>query len=453
MSTEPTTPPAEPKERFPVEFWIANGMELLERAAFYGFYISITLYLTDLVGFSDKETGIVAGIFVAVLYFLTPFVGAVSDKVGFKRCLIIAFSLLTLGYTLLGLTTAKSSVLIALAIIAIGGSFIKPLITGTIAKTTTERNRARGYATFYWMVNIGSFSGKTFVPFIRLGAGLEYVNFFSAGLSLVALLFAVFAFTESERPGKGKSIAETGRTLLRVLGTPRLLALILIVSGFWTTQYQLYATMPKFVIRLLGEQSKPEWIANINPLIVVLFVVLITKLMSKRRASTSIFVGMMLVPAAALIISLGQSIAATYGESLSVFGLFETHPLVLTLVIGIALQGFAESFISPRYLEYFSLQAPKGEEGTYLGFAYLYSFFAAIAGFILSGFLLDTYCPDPKTLPAGLTAVQKAVYYQDAYMIWYYFIGIGLVAAFALLVFAAITERSDRAKSASTSRT
>jgi len=160
----------------------------------------------------------------------------------------------------------------------------------------------------------------------------------------------------------------------------------------------------------------------------------------------------MLVPAAALIISLGQSIAVTYGESLSVFGLFETHPLVLTLVIGIALQGFAESFISPRYLEYFSLQAPKGEEGTYLGFAYLYSFFAAIAGFILSGFLLDTYCPDPKTLPAGLTAVQKAVYYQDAHMIWYYFIGIGLVAAFALLVFAAITERSDRAKSASTSR-
>ena len=41
------------------------------------------------------------------------------------------------------------------------------------------------------------------------------------------------------------------------------------------------------------------------------------------------------------------------------------------MIVGIALQGFSESFISPRYLEYFSLQAPKGEEGLYLGFSHL----------------------------------------------------------------------------------
>jgi MFS family permease len=102
------------------------------------------------------------------------------------------------------------------------------------------------------------------------------------------------------------------------------------------------------------------------------------------------------------------------------------------------------SFISPRYLEYFSRLAPKGEEGVYLGFSYLYSFFAAIAGFILSGYLLDRYCPDPKTLPAGLTAIERALYYEHAYQIWYYFIAIGLFAAASLLVFAFVTQRNDK---------
>ena len=56
--------------KFPMDFWLANTMELFERAAYYGFFIVITLYLTDIVGFSDKETGIVAGLFYAGLYLL-----------------------------------------------------------------------------------------------------------------------------------------------------------------------------------------------------------------------------------------------------------------------------------------------------------------------------------------------------------------------------------------------
>ncbi|MCL4549945.1 MAG: MFS transporter, partial [Bacteroidetes bacterium] len=97
--------------------------------------------------------------------------------------------------------------------------------------------------------------------------------------------------------------------------------------------------------------------------------------------------------------------------------------------------GLAECFISPRFLEYFSFQAPKGEEGVYLGFSHLHSFISALVGFIMSGFLLDKYCPDPKTLPAGLTEIQRAAYYADAHLIWYYFLAIGFAAAIALFIF------------------
>ncbi len=433
--------------KFPKEFWLANLMELLERAAYYGFFIVLTLYLTDVVNFTDKETGVIAGIFFAGLYFLPPFVGAISDKIGFRRGLILAFSLLAIGYFLLGVFTTKFAVVLELGIVLIGASFIKPLITGTVAKTTNEANRARGFSLFYWVVNIGSFSGKTFVPYVRQGIGLEYVNFFSSAMAILALLFAIFAFKERVNENNNKkSVKDVFNALIKIFTTPRLIILTFIVAGFWTIQNQLYATMPKYVIRLMGDNAKPEWFANVNPLVVVIFVVFVTQLMRNKLAVTSMLVGMILMPFSALAMSFSHGLEGILGNTISFFGLFEAYPLTVMLIIGIAIQGLAECFISPRFLEYFSFQAPKGEEGMFLGFSHLHSFFSALIGFILSGFLLDAYCPDPKTLPAGITAAQKAAYYAHAHYIWYYFFFIGCVAAIALFIFWVVTNRIDAKK-------
>lgn len=57
-------------------------------------------------------------------------------------------------------------------------------------------------------------------------------------------------------------------------------------------QQQLYATMPKYVIRMAGETAKPGWIANVNPFVVVCCVSFITRWMAKRTAITSMNVGM-----------------------------------------------------------------------------------------------------------------------------------------------------------------
>jgi dipeptide/tripeptide permease len=58
-------------------------------------------------------------------------------------------------------------------VIMVGGSFIKSVITGTVATETNEINRARGYSICYAMVNIGSFSGKTIVKPLRDSMGDE----------------------------------------------------------------------------------------------------------------------------------------------------------------------------------------------------------------------------------------------------------------------------------------
>ncbi|NOY22773.1 MAG: peptide MFS transporter [Acidobacteria bacterium] len=430
--------------KFPRDFWLANSMELFERAAYYGFFIVLTLYLTDIVGFSDKETGIVAGLFYGGLYLLPPFVGAVSDRIGFKNGLILAFSLLTFGYAMLGLqqvVESKTMVILFLLIVMVGSSFIKPLITGTVAKTTTEANRARGYSLFYWVVNIGAFSGKTFVPFIRQGMGLRHVNFFSAGMAFAALLFAIFVFKNIEAPEERKSVREVFHALIKILTTPRLIILTLIVAGFWTIQGQMYATMPKYIIRMVGPGARPEWLANVNPAVVVLFVVLITHWTKKYKAVTAMLMGMVLMPFSALAMSAGPWLQHLAGNDIPILGMI-LHPFTVMMIVGIAVQGLAECFISPRFLEFFSLMAPKGEEGVYLGFSHLHSFISALVGFFMSGFLLDAYCPDPKTL-TGLSPAEKAAHYAHAHYIWYYFVAIGFTAAIALFIFRLVTTRSE----------
>ena len=113
----------------------------------------------------------------------------------------------------------------------------------------------------------------------------------------------------------------------------------------------------------------------------------------------------------------------------------------------IVVQGLAECFISPRYLEYFSLQAPKGEEGMYLGFSHLHSFLSSIFGFGLAGVLLTKYCPDPALFESREAWEAASV---NAHYIWYYFAAIGLIAAIALLIFAKITDFIDKKKKANT---
>jgi dipeptide/tripeptide permease len=429
--------------KFPREFWVANLIELFERAAYYGMFIVLAVYLTREVGFTDVETGWVTGLFASLIYMAPTFTGALSDKMGFRQALILAFALLSGGYLLLGLWPTKGVAVTALAFIMLGGSFVKPIISGTAAKASDEKNRARAYSIFYMMVNIGAFLGKTIAKPLRVELGLRYINFYAAGMAFVALIVVYFMYRDIDTTGKGKSLKETLNGLLRVLKNVRFMALILIVAGFWAIQHQLYATMPKYTLRLVGEHASPEWLANINPLVVVLLVVPITHLVRKISPVSSIGIGLLIIPFSALTISLSPVLTRwAGGNHVSIFGLFSLHPITVALIFGIALQGLAETFLSPRFLEYASKQAPKGEEGLYLGYSHLTTFFANLFAFVSSGYLLDKYCPDPRTLAPE----QMATAYEHAHYIWYFYAGIGFLAFLLLLVYKFVCDYIDRRK-------
>lgn len=467
--------------KFSKAFWVANTVELLERLAYYAVFIVITLYLSNILGFTDTQAGIIAGTFSAFLYLLPTFVGAYADKIGFRKSIIIAFTLLTVGYASLavlptmlqstglvsygtgdgkgifsgffsntfnvvfgsetvysGLQTGSERWIIVpvLILIVVGGAFIKAVISGTVARETTSENRARGYAIFYMMVNIGAFTGKTVVDPLRKSIGdmgLVYLNYFSAGMTLMALITVFFLYKSTQTAGQGKSTKEIWTALIKLCGNTRLVVLILIVTGFWVVQQQLYASMPKYVIRMVGADASPGWIANVNPLVVFVFVNLVTSLMAKRNALTSMTIGMFIIPVSALIMAGGNMIGKEF-----ILGM---HPVTFMMILGIIFQALAECFISPRFLEYFSKQSPKGEEGLYLGFSHLHSFFSSLIAFITAGVLLEKFCPDPKSLPPGTNYAEATA---NAHYLWLVFFAIGLISAIALVIYGKVVNRIDQ---------
>ena len=88
-----------------------------------------------------------------------------------------------------------------------------------------------------------------------------------------------------------------------------------------------------------------------------------------------------------------------------------------------------------------------------MGYAHLNFFVAYLVGFILSGFLLNAFCPDPNKLSPVIRAAYQAALrgqgpmpgeYAHAAFLWYVFAAIGMVAFLVLLVFQSVTQKADK---------
>jgi dipeptide/tripeptide permease len=435
--------------RFPRAFWTGNAAELFERAAYYGTFIALRTYLIRVVGLDDVQAGWVAAPFAALIYLLPFFTGAAADRMGFRPALTLAFALLTVGYGMLGVFSTLGPVLAGLALIVVGGAFVKPVITGTVSTSSDAANRARAFSIFYMVVNIGSFMGKTIVAPIRIDLGVERVPWFSSAASFAALVLVLLVFRPPSRDDvRPRNLRETLAGMWMAMSNLRFLALILITAGFWAIQGQLYAAMPDYVLRMAGETYKPEWYANVNPLVVVLFVVAITHMVRNWKPQHSILVALGMIPFSAL----AMASSAFLPNPVRVLG-FDLHPITAMMVVGIAIQGLAECFLSPKYLEFASKQAPEGKEGAFLGFAHMNTFFAWLFGFVFSGYLLQAYCPEPTTLPAAVQAAHAAWLagagpmpetYAHAHWLWFAYTGIGVLSFVLMGVYVVVTERLDR---------
>lgn len=196
---------------FPPMFWLVIFFEFIERGSYYGMMSFISVYFVDVLHIPRENVGVIKGVIQPLLYFLPIISGALADRFGFRRLLMVAFTLLGGGYFLTSQATTYSAVFAALVIMGFGAGTFKPLISGIIARATNEENSSLGFGVYYWSINIGAFLFPLIlVPFLK-AINPSYVIIAAAICTAAMIIPTIFLFKD---PVKQSNIDKRSQTSL-----------------------------------------------------------------------------------------------------------------------------------------------------------------------------------------------------------------------------------------------
>ncbi len=474
---------------FTKPFWLASVMELFERWAWYGLFAVLALYLTGstdkgALGFTHIERGEIMSYVTFILYLLPIVTGAISDKIGYKLSLIIAYSLLAVGYYFMGEVTSYSAVFLMFLVVAVGAAMFKPVASAIVTKSTDKRNSSFGFGVFYMMVNIGGFFGPLFSSKLRNEYGWKIVFLMATIAIVINLIIVIFFFKEPNREKTdetlGETITKSLKNIWEALSDMKLTMLLLIMVGFWLMFNQLFYTLPVFIEEWINTKPvydlfhkilppiaeflkndegaiNPEMIVNLDAFFIIIFQMIISMIILKWKPISAMMTGIFI---------------AIIGIALS----FYTNNSLYT-VLGILVFAIGEMTSNPKFSDYIAKISPKGKEALYMGTYFLPIAFANLLTKWITGDLYEKYSDKvalirrelstknielPEIVKGSysktdfyneaatklqMTQDQMTTYIWDTYHpgnIWYVIAGIGLLTIVGLLVYNSVIGKGEK---------
>ncbi len=436
-------------------FWVANISEIFERLSYYGAFASLALYLQERLNFSTEQTGTLTGIFGGMVWFLAIFGGAAADRLGFRRALSSAYLILAVAYFLIGsigapwLAPVRNAVPLSLFVgfililPALGIALVKPCVVGTTARASKENVRSIGYSIYYTMVNVGGAAGPYFASWAHRHLGVENVYRLAAVSVFAMFFFVLLFFREPHKPGDAPppSIATVARNFCTVVGNYRLVLPVLMVAlvlrialwvypslsvpwwiwvgllalvlagiskfmwflvlftGYWIVFWQQYISLPGYIHGYISPHADVEIILVTDGLTVICLTLAVNFLTRKIPAFQAVILGTVITSLSWLILAF--------------------RPTVWAAVLSLFVLALGEIIQQPRYYEYISRLAPPGQQGTYMGFAFLPIGIGSLIGGWFGGTLVH-YFGEVVHQPERIWWCVSAVGMATSALLWIY---------------------------------
>ncbi|HWY43241.1 MAG TPA: MFS transporter [Candidatus Sulfotelmatobacter sp.] len=394
-------------------FWVANISEIFERLAYYGAFASLANYLRETLNFPTEQTGTLTGFFGGMVWFLAIFGGAVADRLGFRRALSFAYLMLSGAYFLLGSIGAswigpvRNAVPMTLFVgcilllPALGISLVKPSVVGTTARASRENVRSLGYSIYYTMVNIGGLLGPFAGSLARRYLGAGKIFLIAAAAVFLMFFFVLAFFREPKRVDDAPlpTIGETLRNFATVLGNPKFMIFLLIFTGYWIVFWQQWIVMPVYLHQFVNKDIDVERILMTDSIIVITCTILLNQLTKKLPAFSAIILGTFITGISWLILAF--------------------YPSAWGAVATIGVLAIGEIVHQPRYYEYVSRLAPEGQQGTYMGFAFVPLGIGSLVGGWFGGKTLH-YFGEVMNRPRWTWLVIVGVGVMTTLLLWIY---------------------------------
>ncbi len=442
------------KQKFPRSFWTANATELFERGAYYAMASFVVIYLGRL-GFGEYWPSTLNGVLWTIVYFLPILSGTIADQIGFRKALLLAFVLIFGGYLFMsypvliaghelapkplpGFAASIDTVIAVVAgilLIGVGGSFVKPCISGTIQKTSLGR-ATLGFAIFYMIINIGSLFGRAASFTVRTKFNnISLIFVVAAACAAIAFLIVMFLYRDPETELGGvvqakpkRSVGEILFNMVRVLGNKRFLLFLLVSSGFNFLYSQVYNVLPLYLERVVENEPAVDLYTMANPIVIVLFQLVITSIFGKMKPIKSMVIGTIII-SLAMVVNLVPVFMRT-GARLEILDLLPIGSAMVVLTV--AMIAFGELFTSARTYEYIGALAPKGQEGLFLGYANLPMAIGALVGGPVGALIFNqVMARGALRMPNGLLLLDPAWNAAG----WIILASIGLVSATSMWLY------------------
>lgn len=429
----------------PRELWVIYLTKVLEILAYGLMSSTLVLWLSSDLGYSDTAAGDTIAIWSTVLTLVTVLVGSLVDAIGVRKSFLAGFLFVLVARVVMTVTTSPFLALtFGLFPLAVGLAMMVPVMNAALRIYTSPAQRTMAFAMFYTLMNVGFAIAGWLFDAVRSRLG-EYGTQTLLGMELSTYRVLFFWATVATLPGflitwlflrpgvevtdKGIEIVEqkpkytdkstltgmwlsmrdAGRETLRIFSGVwkqpnfgRFLVFLSLIVMIRLVFYHMHYTFPKYGIRELGNGAPIGQLWSVlNPVIIVILTPLVGAFTGRISSYSMIAVGSSF--AALPVFFLAMPAAWFAGLADGPFGHLIAHtwlgvegpvnPLYVSITLFVFFFSIGEAIWSPRLYEYTAAIAPKGQEGSYMAFSLLPYFVAKLFVGMMSGRLLEHYCP------------------------------------------------------------
>lgn len=487
----------------PRNFWISCILELLERLAFFGVRAIVPLYLVRSpseqgLGLDFREKGVIFSIWALLQCAIPLMSGPLTDRYGYRKSLVLAFSFSAVGYVGMAQSRAIADMLAvrgladpafwvflaAACLVAVGAAVFRPVVQGTIARCTSREASSVCWGVYYWIVNVGAALAPLCAAILRADIDWNKVFYAAAIVTGANFILAWLLYQEpeapsdpapnSERQSVVRVITDSART---ILADRRLLFFLACFSGFWLMFMQVWDLLPNFIDEwvdtsdvapvfgwvsaswlLASGQVKPELIVSLNAFSILLLVIPVSWAIARYSKTAAMMIGMAIC------------VVGFVGSGVTTIG-WVCCAMLFIFSLG-------EMACSPTFSAYIGLIAPDDKKALYMGyssipFAVGWAGGSALGGFLYQEhaskialarrYLVDEIGMDPNRvmdearlatedvlgllasrLGTDVTHATRILWERfDPWMVWCYLGAIGAVATVGMVAFYVFFERKQ----------
>jgi len=423
----------------PKELWVTYGSFMLAITG-YGLVTPVmALWLSYDLGYSDINAGLLVAAWSALLCVFTVLAGPFADAVGLKKAFLSGFAICAATGAAAALLPLKPAALaLGFFPMALGQALMTPVTVAAVRQYSGQAQRPMAFSLYYAIRNAGIAVAGWSVDFIRGSAGAGGV-FTAAGygisayrmILLASALFYVPAFLlawfllreDTAVPGKQNGerafslsalagdAAETIKSSCRIFAEAcrhpvflKFMLFLALIIGVRLPFSHMDYTFPKYALRELGSGAPiGRLFGMLNPVLIVILVPIAGALTQKISSYKMITAGCIVTALSMLCPALPAEWFAGVANGPAGHFLVNTvlgvpgnyvNPLYMPIILSVVVLSVGEALWSPRLYDYTASIAPKGHEASYMGFSILPYFAAKFVAGALSGWLLQTYCPE-----------------------------------------------------------